>query len=90
MISLRLVFQFQVPIFFLFYLGDGLSLLSPIPEDDLNNLPVLRGVGTPFYTQKTAKRFGKIHTRNEWRRYKTTLGTSGEDIKLHSEQVEKI
>ncbi len=33
---------------------------------------------------------GKNYTRNEWRRYKTTLETSGEDIKLHSKRVEKI
>ncbi len=42
---------------------------------------------------------GKIHskrvekmenyTRNEWRRLKTTLETSGEDVKLHSKRVEK-
>ncbi len=27
------------------------------------------------------------HTRNEWRRCKTTLETSGEDVKLHSKRV---
>ena len=28
------------------------------------------------------------YTRNEWRWFETTLGTSGEDSKLHSERVE--
>ncbi len=27
------------------------------------------------------------YTRNEWRTYKNTLGTSGEDTKIHSERV---
>jgi hypothetical protein len=30
------------------------------------------------------------HTRNEWRRCKTTLDTSGEDAKLHSKRVKKM
>jgi hypothetical protein len=30
------------------------------------------------------------HTRNEWRRCKTTLKASGEDVKLHSKRVEKM
>ncbi len=30
------------------------------------------------------------YTRNEWRRCKTTLETSGEDAKLHSKRVEKM
>ncbi len=30
------------------------------------------------------------YTRNEWRRCKTTLETSGEDVKLHSKRVEKM
>ena len=30
------------------------------------------------------------HTRNEWRRCKTPLETSGKDVKLHSKRVEKI
>jgi hypothetical protein len=30
------------------------------------------------------------YTRNRWRRCKTTLGTSGEDAKLHSKRVEKM
>jgi hypothetical protein len=29
----------------------------------------------------------KNQTRNEWRRWKTTLETSGEDEKPHSERV---
>ncbi len=32
----------------------------------------------------------KNHTRSEWRRCKTTLETSGEDVKLHSKRVEKM
>ncbi len=36
-----------------------------------------------------SKRVGKmsIYTRNEWRRCKNTLETSGEDVKLHSKRV---
>ena len=30
---------------------------------------------------------GENYTRNEWRRCKTTLEMSGEDVKLHSKQV---
>jgi hypothetical protein len=30
------------------------------------------------------------YTRNEWRRFKTTLEASGEDVKLHSKRVEKM
>jgi hypothetical protein len=33
---------------------------------------------------------GEKYTRNEWRRCKTTLETSGEDVKLHSKRVEKM
>ncbi len=33
---------------------------------------------------------GKNYTRNEWKRFKSTLETSGEDVKLHSKRVEKI
>jgi hypothetical protein len=32
----------------------------------------------------------KNYTRNEWKRSKTTLETSGKDQKLHSKRVEKI
>ncbi len=39
-----------------------------------------------------SKRVGKMenYTRNEWGRSKTTLETSGEDLKLHSKRVGKI
>ena len=39
-----------------------------------------------------SKRVGKIekYTRNEWRRLKSTLQTSGEDVKLHSKRVKKM
>jgi hypothetical protein len=39
-----------------------------------------------------SKRVGKMqnYTRNEWGRCKTTLETSGEDVKPHSKRVEKI
>ncbi len=39
-----------------------------------------------------SKRVEKMYnyTRNEWARRKTTLETSGEDVKLHSKRVEKI
>jgi hypothetical protein len=30
------------------------------------------------------------HTRNEWRKCKTTLETSGEDVKLHSKRGKKM
>ncbi len=30
------------------------------------------------------------YTRNEWRRCKTTLEMSGEDVKIYSKRVEKI
>jgi hypothetical protein len=30
------------------------------------------------------------YTRNEWRRCQNTLATSGEDVKTHSQRVEKI
>ncbi len=30
------------------------------------------------------------YTQNEWRRFKNTLETSGEDLKIHSKRVEKI
>ncbi len=52
-----------------------------------------------LYSKKTAvvtdraKEFnnlGKNYTRNEWRRSKTTLETSGEDLKLHPKRVEKM
>ncbi len=33
---------------------------------------------------------GKHHTQNEWRRWKTTLETSEEDVKLHSKRVKKM
>ena len=33
---------------------------------------------------------GEIQTRNEWRRWKITLETGGEDLKLHSKRVEKM
>jgi hypothetical protein len=33
---------------------------------------------------------GRNYTRNEWRRFETTLETSGKDLKLHSKRVEKI
>ncbi len=39
---------------------------------------------------KTEATFGENHTRNGWRRSKTTLETSEEDLKLHSKRVEKI
>jgi hypothetical protein len=32
----------------------------------------------------------KYYTRNEWRRFKTTPETSGEDAKLHPKRVEKM
>ncbi len=32
----------------------------------------------------------KYYTLKEWRRCKTTLETSGEDVKLHSKRVEKM
>jgi hypothetical protein len=32
----------------------------------------------------------KNYTRNEWGRYKTTLETSGEDVRLHSKRVGKM
>ncbi len=38
----------------------------------------------------TIKEQVKNYTRNEWRRCKTTLETSGEDAKLHSKRVEKM
>ncbi len=34
--------------------------------------------------------YGENYTRNEWRRCKNTLETSGEDVKIHSKRVEKI
>jgi hypothetical protein len=39
-----------------------------------------------------SKRVKKMenYTRNEWRRWKTTLETSEEDGRLHSKRVEKI
>ncbi len=33
---------------------------------------------------------GENYTRNEWRRCETTLETSGEDVKLHSQRVERM
>ncbi len=30
------------------------------------------------------------YTRNEWRRWKSTLQTNGEDVKLHSKPVERM
>ena len=33
---------------------------------------------------------GENYTRNEWRRCKNTLVTSGEDVKIHSKRVEKM
>ncbi len=41
------------------------------------------------YTRNEWRRC-EIYTRNEWRRSKTTLETSGEDVKLHSKRVEKF
>ncbi len=40
--------------------------------------------------ERLMKLTGYNYTPNEWRRYKTTLETSGEDIQLHSRRVEKI
>jgi hypothetical protein len=39
-----------------------------------------------------SKRVGKIlnYTRNEWRRCKNTLKTSGENVKIHSKRVGKM
>ncbi len=42
-----------------------------------------------FELELTMAPLGKNYTRNEWRRCKTTLETSGEDAKLHSKRVEK-
>ncbi len=58
------------------------SLLKP----HLDNLEYQLRPGEKIHS----KRVRKIpnHTRNEWRRYKITLETSGEDTKLHSLRVE--
>ncbi len=37
-----------------------------------------------------ANAYMKIYTRNEWRRWKNTLETSRDDVKLHSKGVEKM
>jgi hypothetical protein len=44
--------------------------------------------GEPFEHRQGILRFW-IYTRNGRRRCKTTLKTSGEDVKLHSKRVEK-
>ncbi len=43
-------------------------------------------------TKLHSKRVEKMqnYTRDEWKRCKTTLETSGEDVKSHSKRVEKI
>ncbi len=43
--------------------------------------------GITFSVDIGAIACGKNYTRNEWRRCKTTLETSGEDVKLHSKLV---
>ncbi len=64
-----------------------------LDRDSLMKLMVVLDYGGSIgeqHAEKVWKNVGKNHTRNGWRRCKTTLETSGEDVHSHSSRVEKI
>ena len=46
-------------------------------------------VASIFFTAALGIPEGENHTRNEWGKCKTTLETSGEDVKIHSKSIER-
>ncbi len=71
--------------------GSGLQMYNYVLKVDVLNAvynPNTTGADStvpPHWKMQTQAKY----TRNEWRRCKTTLETSGEDVKLHSKRVEK-
>ncbi len=47
-------------------------------------------VASIFFTAALGIPEGENHTRNEWGKCKTTLETSGEDVKIHSKRMGKM
>ena len=70
--------------FRVYFSGPGELYLSPSSLTSLTSL-------VEGYRTVRERRLGEVnYTRNEWRRCKTTLETSGEDVKLHSKRVGKM